>query len=44
MGLRALRLHLNDAAGIHDGKIGTQAMTNLLVRGTQLVFEQFQGE
>src|ERR671927_1261805 len=44
MGLRAVYLHLGDATGVHDGKIGAQAMTHLLVRGTQLVFEQLESE
>jgi hypothetical protein len=38
--LRAVSLDCFDATGVHDGNIGTQAVTDLVVRSTHLVLEQ----
>ena len=43
-GLGGIDLILAEATGIHDGKVGTQALADILVGGPQLMLEQLQGE
>src|SRR5262245_38953255 len=42
VGLRGIDLILAEAAGIHDGKVRAQAMTDILIGGAQFMLEQFQ--
>jgi hypothetical protein len=44
VGLGGIDLILAEATGIHDGKVGPQAMADILVGGTQFMLEQLQGE
>jgi hypothetical protein len=44
VGLRGIDLILAETTGIHDGKVRTQAMADILIRGTQFMLEQLQGE
>ena len=44
MGLRGMHLVLLETTGIHDGKVGSQAMADLLIGGSQCMLEQLQGE
>src|SRR2546428_7777570 len=44
MGLRGIDLIVSEATGIHDGKVGAQAMADILIGGAQLMLEQLQGE
>ena len=44
MSLMTMSPNFTDATRLHDGKIGAQSITNGLVRTSQFVFEQFQGE
>ena len=37
-------LVVSEATGIHDGKVGPQAMADILIGGTQFMLEQLQGE
>ena len=40
VGLGGIDLILAEATGIHDGKVGTQALADILVGGPQLMLEQ----
>jgi hypothetical protein len=42
VGLRGIDLILAEATSIHDGKVGTQALADLLIGATQFMLEQFQ--
>jgi hypothetical protein len=42
--LPAVPLDDLNTTGVHDGKVGAQAVTDLFVRGAHLVFEQLQRE
>ena len=42
VGLRGIALILAEATGIHDGKVGAQALAALLIGATQFMLEQFQ--
>ena len=44
VGLGGIDLILAEATSIHDRKVSTQAMADILVGGTQLMLEQLQGE
>src|SRR5712691_2858780 len=44
MGLRGIDLVVPEATGIHDGKVGPQAMADILIGGPQFMLEQLQGE
>src|SRR5512145_2169873 len=44
VGLRGLDLVVLEAAGIHDGKVGPQALADIFIGGTQFMLEQLQGE
>jgi hypothetical protein len=43
MVLRGIDLIVLEATGIHDGKVGPQAMADILIGGTQFMLEQLQG-
>ena len=42
--LGRIGLIVSETTGIHDGKVGPQAMTDILIGGTQFMLEQLQGE
>ena len=42
VGLRGIDLILAEATGIHDGKVGAQALAALLIGATQFLLEQCQ--
>jgi hypothetical protein len=44
VGLRGIHLVVLEATGIHDGKVGPQAMADILIGGPQFMLEQLQGE
>jgi hypothetical protein len=44
VGLRRIDLVVSEATGIHDGKVGPQALADILIGGTQFMLEQLQGE
>src|SRR5215510_12117925 len=44
VGLGGIDLILTEATGIHDGKVGPQALADLLIRGAQFMLQQLQGE
>jgi hypothetical protein len=44
MGLRGINLVVLETTGIHDGKVGPQAMADILIGGPQFMLEQLQGE
>ena len=44
VGLRGIDLILAEATGIHDSKVGAQALADILIGGTQFMLEQLQGE
>jgi hypothetical protein len=43
VGLRRIDLVGSEATGIHNGKVGPQAMADILIGGTQFMLEQLQG-
>src|SRR6266705_158502 len=44
MGLRGIDLIVSEATGIHDGKVGAQALADILIGGAEFMLEQLQGE
>jgi len=40
VGLRRIDLVVSEATGIHDGKVGPQALADILIGGTQFMLEQ----
>jgi hypothetical protein len=44
MGLSGIDLRVAEATGIHDGKVGAQAMADILIGGAQFMLEQLQRE
>jgi hypothetical protein len=43
VGLRGIDLLVSEATGIHDGKVGANAMADILIGGTQFMLEHLQG-
>jgi hypothetical protein len=41
MGLSGIDLIVSQATGIHDGKVGAQAMADILIGGTQFMRVHF---
>ena len=42
--LGRIDLVVSEATGIHDSKVGAQALADILIGGTQFMLEQLQGE
>jgi hypothetical protein len=44
VGLRGIDLIVSKATGVHNGKVGPQAIADLFIRGAQFMLEQLQGQ
>src|SRR6266849_3040286 len=44
MDLRGIALRVPEDTGIHDGKVGAQALADILIGGAQFMLEPLQGD